>query len=340
MSPFPRRLAGFTAMVFAAAVAVGGPGSRSGGLPGRGAAPGLRRARASAPTPRRPARQRGVRVAASRWSRWPRVVVFARGSLAARPAARRRGRRDLPPDLRAAALGLDPVQRRRAVGFAVLAAARRTRRSPIPRVVARAGRLICVLAAGDRLRRASSWTVLVLSYVDRGAAVPVEVLAELAPSGPQVFPFAVLGYLPRSALPLARAGGDVADHRADPHRARDVRVVHAREGSARRNRAAAHPRARAEGPVHRRSRGTGRGVRRLHRRRARLHARPHGAPAVRGVDARHRQARRAEPAAEQAGQAHRGGVRTRAHARRRVGADAEPHRLPAADRGCTRTATR
>ena len=71
---------------------------------------------------------------------------------------------------------------------------------------------------------------------------------------------------------------------------------------------------------------------RLHRRRARLHARPPGAAALRGADARHRQARRAEPAAEQAGQAHRGGVRARAHPRGRVGADAQPHRLPAADR--------
>ena len=55
----------------------------------------------------------------------------------------------------------------------------------------------------------------------------------------------------------------------------------AREGVARRDRAAPHPRARAEGPVHRRSRRAGRGVRGLHRRRARLHAGPHGAPALR-----------------------------------------------------------
>ena len=58
-----------------------------------------------------------------------------------------------------------------------------------------------------------------------------------------------------------------------------------------------------------------------------------------GVDARHRQARRAEPAAQQAREAHRRRVRARPHPREGLGADAEPHRLPAPDRRARRTAT-
>ena len=53
-------------------------------------------------------------------------------------------------------------------------------------------------------------------------------------------------------------------------------------------------------------------------------AEPARAAAARGVDARRRQARRPEPPAEQAGQAHGRGVRRRAQARRRLGRD--PHR--------------
>jgi HD superfamily phosphohydrolase YqeK len=41
---------------------------------------------------------------------------------------------------------------------------------------------------------AVSWTVLILSYVLEEGRSPLSVLAELAPTGPQVFPFAVLGY--------------------------------------------------------------------------------------------------------------------------------------------------
>ena len=54
------------------------------------------------------------------------------------------------------------------------------------------------------------------------------------------------------------------------------------------------------------------------------------APALRGPDARRRQARRAEPPSEQEGQAHGGGVRAGAAARRGLGRDPHPHRLPGA----------
>ena len=66
----------------------------------------------------------------------------------------------------------------------------------------------------------------------------------------------------RPALPLARPGGDAADHRADPHRPRDVRLVHAGEGIARRDRRDADPRARGEGPLHVGSLRAGRRLRR------------------------------------------------------------------------------
>ena len=54
------------------------------------------------------------------------------------------------------------------------------------------------------------------------------------------------------------------------------------------------------------------------------------AAALRRAHARRRQARRPEPPAQQAGQAHRGGVRAGAHARRGVGRDPHAHRLPRA----------
>ena len=50
-------------------------------------------------------------------------------------------------------------------------------------------------------------------------------LAELAPYGAQVFPFALVGFLLGRLYLSLGAAVDAADHRADPHRARDVRVV-------------------------------------------------------------------------------------------------------------------
>ena len=97
-----------------------------------------------------------------------------------------------------------------------------------------------------------------LSYVDRAGAFAARgARASSLPTAPQMLPFALLGFLLGRLYLALGAGGDAAHHRADPHRARDVRVVPAREGVARRDGAAAHPRARAEGSVHRRSRRSG-----------------------------------------------------------------------------------
>ena len=62
-------------------------------------------------------------------------------------------------------------------------------------------------------------------------------------------------------------------------------------------------------------------------------ATPHGAAPLRGAHARHRQARRAQPAAQQARSAHRVGVRTGEAPRAGVGRAAAPHRLPRSGRG-------
>ena len=60
----------------------------------------------------------------------------------------------------------------------------------------------------------------------------------MVPAGIEIFPFAVLGFLLGRLYLALGAAVARSDHRADPHRARDVRVVHAREGVARRDRAA------------------------------------------------------------------------------------------------------
>ncbi len=76
----------------------------------------------------------------------------------------------------------------------------------------------------------------------------------------------------------------------------------------------------------------GRELRAVHRPGAEHVAVAPGAAPLRGTDARRRQARRAEPPAQQAGQADRGGVRCRPPARRRLGRDPDPHRLPRSGR--------
>ena len=77
--------------------------------------------------------------------------------------------------------------------------------------------------------------------------------------------------------------------------------------------------ARSEGSLHGRSRAAGRDLLRVHRRRVRIHSASLGAPALRGAHARHRQAHRAEPVAQQAGPSHRSRVRPCATPRDGVG---------------------
>ena len=79
------------------------------------------------------------------------------------------------------------------VGFATLATAAVNQALPQSKSSSVFAALICVCAAGA-VYVLVSWTVLVLSYVVEEGRGVRSVLAELAPSGPQVLPFAVLGY--------------------------------------------------------------------------------------------------------------------------------------------------
>jgi hypothetical protein len=80
-----------------------------------------------------------------------------------------------------------------AVGFASLAAAGVNAALPESTSSGFLGGLVAVLFAAVAYV-AVSWTYLVVSYVVEEGRSPRAVFVELAPSGPQVLPFAVLGY--------------------------------------------------------------------------------------------------------------------------------------------------
>ena len=184
----------------------------------------------------------------------------------------------------------------------------------------------------DALHRVSL-ALLVLSYAVEGTSSWRQVLAELLPAGAEVLPFAVLGFLlgrlylslgPAVMLliivPILIAREMFASYMRvkESHDETVGMLIHALEAKDRYT--SGHSERVADYAA-------------LHRRRAELHAGPARAPALRGADARHRQARRAEPAAQQAGPPDARRVRAGARAREGQRADAEPHRLPAPDRG-------
>ena len=142
----------------------------------------------------------------------------------------------------------------------------------------------------------------------------------------------VPGARSRLGLSDARRRGGSPSGRADLDRPVDVRELLRAEGGSGADHRDADPRAGGEGPVHRRSRAARRHVLRVRRRRVRVRRTPHGAAPLRGAHARHRQARRAQPAAQQARSADRVGVRTGEAPRAGVGRAAAPHRLPRAGR--------
>ena len=148
------------------------------------------------------------------------------------------------PRLPAHSLGAGPCSTRATAAFAVLAAAADFNAFDPGAEVEHAA---CA-ARGDRpparLRRRclARWS---RRQVLRGPAASCRVIRSFARPDPEALPFSILGLLPRAAVPRARRRAVlVADHRADPHRARDVRLLHEGEGVARRDRADAHPCAR------------------------------------------------------------------------------------------------
>jgi hypothetical protein len=222
VSPFPHRLAVFTATLATAAVAVGGWLALREGLPDW--APLLVLCvTMSFSSHRDVPLANGVFVSPLPMVAMASVVVFRADNSLLGPLIVGAAAGIYLPSFARERWGWIPFNAA-ICGFAALAAAAVNAALPQSKSSSVFAALVCVCAAGAAYVLVS-WTVLALSYVVEEGRGVRSVLAELAPSGPQVF-------LPRPPLPLARADGDAADHRSDPHRARDVRVVPARQGSA------------------------------------------------------------------------------------------------------------
>ncbi len=191
MSPFPRRLALFTATLAAAAVAVGCWLALREGRPEL--APLLVFCLAMSFSSHRDVPlANGVFVSPIPMVAMASVVVFTASHSRLGPMIVGAAAGVLLPDFARGRWGWIPFNAA-SCGFAALAAAAVNEALPRSWPSSVGTALISVTACAIAYVLVS-WTVLVLSYIVEEGRNPRSVLAELAPSGPQVFPFAVLGY--------------------------------------------------------------------------------------------------------------------------------------------------
>ena len=189
-----------------------------------------------------------------------------------------------------------------------------------------------------------AWTLITLSYLCEGTRQPREVLEGLVPAGIEIFPFAVLGFLV-GRLYLELGVGALVLIFVPILIVREVfrsymRITEARDETV-------HMLIRALESKDRYTAGHAERVAKYAGyigEEMNLSPRAQGAVALRRADARHRQARRAEPDPQQAREADRGRVRPAAGARDGRRADARATstscgRSPTAATATTRSST-